>query len=96
MKISISLNVRKDRRNYALLLVIEDDGPGIPSEKLSEILKRGVRADENMHGHGIGMAVVNELVRLLGGKLGDRRIELCGPTDAVSCLDCNRHTAFRQ
>jgi len=63
------LNQRKNRRNYGVFLLIEDDGPGIPQQKLSEILKRGVRADENIHGHGIGMAVVNDLIELLGGKL---------------------------
>ncbi|MFI3137462.1 MAG: ATP-binding protein, partial [Methylococcaceae bacterium] len=69
VKISISPDQRKGRRNFALLLEIEDDGPGIPADKLADILKRGVRADENIHGHGIGMAVVYELTGLLGGLL---------------------------
>ncbi len=54
---------------FSVVLQIEDDGPGIPDDKLEDILQRGVRADENIHGHGIGMAVVNELTELLGGKL---------------------------
>lgn len=53
----------------SLILHIEDDGPGIPADKLKAILQRGVRADENIHGHGIGMAVVNEMIQLLGGQL---------------------------
>ncbi|MDD5274295.1 MAG: ATP-binding protein [Methylovulum sp.] len=69
VKISISLNVRNNRRNFAVQIQIEDDGPGIPLGKFNEILKRGVRADENIHGHGIGVTVVYELVTLLGGKL---------------------------
>lgn len=64
---------------YAFLLQIEDDGCGIEEDKLVDIFKRGVRADENIDGHGIGMAVVNELVELLGGKLhGSRSEELGG------------------
>nr|WP_305908283.1 ATP-binding protein [Methylomarinum sp. Ch1-1]MDP4521102.1 ATP-binding protein [Methylomarinum sp. Ch1-1] len=51
----------------AVLLTVEDDGPGIAPEKIAEIMHRGVRADENTEGHGIGMAVVHELVELLGG-----------------------------
>lgn len=69
VKVSVSLNQRKNRRSYAVCLLVEDDGPGIPQQKLSEILKRGVRADENIHGHGIGMAVVYDLINLLGGNL---------------------------
>lgn len=79
VKVSVVQNPRKDRRNYALLLQIDDDGPGIPDGKLNEILKRGVRADENIHGHGIGMTVVFDLVAMLGGKLeGNKSIELGG------------------
>jgi two-component system, OmpR family, sensor histidine kinase PhoQ len=79
VKVSVTQNPRKDRRNYALLIQIDDDGPGIPDGKLNEILKRGVRADENTHGHGIGMTVVYDLVGMLGGKLeGNKSIELRG------------------
>ena len=79
VKVTVMENPRKDRRNYALLLQIDDDGPGIPDGKLNEILKRGVRADENIHGHGIGMTVVYDLVAILGGKLeGNKSIELGG------------------
>ena len=69
VKVSITLNQRKNRRNFTLLLQIEDDGPGIPVGKFNDILKRGIRADENIHGHGIGMTVVYELIGLLGGML---------------------------
>ncbi len=69
VKVSIALNQRKNRRNFSVLLQIEDDGPGIPVGKFNDILKRGIRADENIHGHGIGMAVVYELIGLLGGQL---------------------------
>ncbi|MDP1773209.1 MAG: ATP-binding protein [Methylobacter sp.] len=78
VKVSITLNQRKGRRNFSVLLQIEDDGPGIPTGKLAEILKRGVRADENIHGHGIGMAVVYELVGLLGGVLEGRKGDTLG------------------
>ncbi|MGZ5029973.1 MAG: ATP-binding protein [Methylobacter sp.] len=78
VKVKVSLNQRKGRRNFAVLLEIEDDGPGIPAEKLADILKRGVRADENIHGHGIGMAVVYELIGLLGGLLEGKKSEALG------------------
>lgn len=68
-RVVVTLTSKNHRRQYALVLEIEDDGPGIPQGKLTEILKRGVRADENIQGHGIGMAVVHELVTLMGGKL---------------------------
>lgn len=84
VKVSIALNQRKSRRNFSLLLQIEDDGPGIPVGKFNEILKRGIRADENIHGHGIGMTVVYELIGLLGGKLeGGKSASLGGMSWSV-------------
>ncbi len=67
--VSICLNQRKARRDFSVLLTIEDDGPGIPAGQFNEILKRGVRADENIHGHGIGMTVVHDLIGLINGRL---------------------------
>ncbi len=78
-KISVTLQNPSRSEGVNLVLHIEDDGPGIPAHKLQEILQRGVRADENIHGHGIGMAVVNELIRSLGGELeGIRSSKLGG------------------
>lgn len=52
-----------------LELVIEDDGPGIAPELAEEVLRRGVRADERAEGHGIGLAVVREIVETANGEL---------------------------
>ncbi len=59
-------------------LVIEDDGPGIADEQREYVLGRGARADEHVHGHGIGLAVVKETVELLGGQLTIERSPLGG------------------
>ncbi|MGR9114433.1 MAG: ATP-binding protein [Gammaproteobacteria bacterium] len=67
-----------DQGDYSLVLQVEDDGPGIPVDHLNDILKRGVRADQNIHGHGIGMAVVNELIELLGGRLEGSKSKALG------------------
>ena len=48
---------------------IEDDGPGIPAEVREQVLQRGQRADPTTAGHGIGLAMVHEIVLLYGGKL---------------------------
>lgn len=78
VKISILTDQLKGQKNFSLLLQIEDDGPGIPPGRLNEILKRCVRADENIKGHGIGLAMVNELISLLGGKLVGGKSSLGG------------------
>ena len=52
-----------------IVLVIEDDGPGIAREKCKQVLKRGVRLDENTPGTGLGLNIVNELVHSYRGDL---------------------------
>lgn len=78
VKIHLNSFENEQDAQFSLVLQIEDDGPGIPEEKLDEILQRGVRADEKIQGHGIGMAVVNELTQLLGGKLTAGKSEELG------------------
>lgn len=46
----------------ALVLEVEDDGPGIPEARRREVLARGVRADEGMPGEGIGLYLVRQMV----------------------------------
>ncbi|WP_460831862.1 ATP-binding protein [Lysobacter humi (ex Lee et al. 2017)] len=58
-----------DGRRPGLLMAVDDDGPGIPPEKVALILQRGVRGDERVQGHGIGLAIVQDLVRAYRGSL---------------------------
>ena len=69
---------------HGLELVVEDDGPGIPQDMLSQISERGVRADPQAEGHGIGLAVVSEIVedvylgtlQIDSGDLGGARVRV--------------------
>lgn len=52
-----------------LVIDIEDDGVGISKQQQSIILARGGRADTYQQGHGIGLAIVNDLVASYHGRL---------------------------
>ncbi|NMP17815.1 sensor histidine kinase [Thalassotalea sp. Y01] len=51
------------------IIAFEDDGVGIAPEQQQAILKRGVRADSYDSGHGIGLAIVRDLIDSYGGTL---------------------------
>jgi signal transduction histidine kinase len=59
-------------------LTVEDDGPGLPPEKYDEVLRRGARLDEHTPGSGLGLSIVDELVRAYGGTLDLSASELGG------------------
>ena len=61
-----------------LVLRVEDDGPGLPPERYAEVLKRGARLDESAPGSGLGLSIVDELVRAYGGKVQLDRSALGG------------------
>lgn len=52
-----------------LSLAVEDDGPGIAEQNRAKVLERGVRTDETVPGHGLGLAMVHDTVDLYGGRL---------------------------
>jgi len=52
-----------------LRVVIDDDGAGIPDADREKVLRRGERADQQASGQGIGLSVVDEIVRLYEGEL---------------------------
>lgn len=53
----------------ALQLRVEDDGPGISEQDRQQVLGRGTRLDESVAGHGLGLAIVGDLVDVYGGSL---------------------------
>lgn len=68
-------------------LAIEDDGPGLDEAQAAEALSRGKRLDEAGDGHGLGLAIANELAQASGGvlelsssELGGLKVALRWPT----------------
>lgn len=52
-----------------LTIRVEDDGPGVPEDKINELLKRGTRIDESTLGHGLGLSIVKDAVDHYHGRL---------------------------
>jgi signal transduction histidine kinase len=80
-------------RDGTAVLVVDDDGPGIPEADRERVLERFVRLDDararDAGGSGLGLAIVAELVAahggtvaLAGGPLGGARVEVSLPRHA--------------
>lgn len=67
-----------DVRWVANVLTIDDDGPGVPDDKLIEIQKRGVRLDESVPGSGLGLGIARDIVDVYGYQLDFARSNLGG------------------
>ncbi|MDB5900517.1 MAG: periplasmic sensor signal transduction histidine kinase [Ramlibacter sp.] len=78
------VQVSVTRERAALRICVDDDGPGFSDTE--KVLRLHVRADERVPGHGVGLAVVNDLVAshhgalTLGrGPLGGGRVQVLLP-----------------
>ncbi|MBH1993400.1 MAG: HAMP domain-containing protein [Sphingomonadaceae bacterium] len=80
--------VTLERKREEVLIRVDDDGPGIPRDRLEEVLKPFARLDtarqRNTRGLGLGLAIVHKAVELEGGTLtlanrpeGGLRVEIC-------------------
>ncbi|MBT8065291.1 MAG: two-component sensor histidine kinase [Gammaproteobacteria bacterium] len=67
-----------DSSRPGLWLRVEDDGPGIDPGHRERLLQRGTRGDERVEGHGLGLAIVLELVTAYGGDIQIDRSDLGG------------------
>jgi signal transduction histidine kinase len=63
------VDVRSTADAGAIVITIDDDGPGLEPAMRDSVLQRGVRADEAAPGSGLGLAIVRDLADLYGGSI---------------------------
>lgn len=85
------VELRLRRHGAKALLSVSDNGPGIPKERLQDVLQRYVRLDSarSTPGNGLGLSLVKAITQLHGADLS---LEDTAPGLAVSlsfaCLAC--------
>ncbi|MDB5510259.1 MAG: integral rane sensor signal transduction histidine kinase [Hyphomicrobiales bacterium] len=52
---------------FFLMIVIDDDGPGLSASQRAEAVARGRRLDETKPGSGLGLSIVADLAAVYGG-----------------------------
>lgn len=71
-KVTVSVNSAIQSSSHSFLLTVTDTGPGIPADALPNIFDRFYQVDDSVakaSGTGIGLALTQELVKLLGGTI---------------------------
>ena len=61
-----------------MVVVVEDDGPGLAEDQWEAALKRGTRMDEDAPGSGLGLSIVDDLTRAYNGRVALSRSEMGG------------------
>ena len=77
-KVEISLKkLRKD-----LIIIIEDDGPGIPEDEYENVFKPFYKIDksrsETRNSVGLGMSISSDITRSHGGKINLQKSHMGG------------------
>ncbi|MDO8990622.1 MAG: sensor histidine kinase [Sideroxyarcus sp.] len=63
------VEVQARAEHEQLVLSVDDDGKGIAADQRDAVLRRGVRADQQVPGSGLGLAIVDDLAHMYGGHL---------------------------
>lgn len=74
------------RQDASLAILVEDDGSGVAPGDLGRLGRRGTRLDEGMPGHGLGLAILRQIVERYTGRVrfepspaGGLRVEVVLP-----------------
>ena len=73
----VAIRISSPSKNF-ISITIEDDGRGVTNEQLKSLTQRGRRLDESVEGHGLGLAIVNDIVKLYGGSISFSQAALGG------------------
>lgn len=72
----VRLTIEQQPAGY--LVLVEDDGPGIPQTRREAVIERGTRLDERTEGHGLGLGIVRDILAAWGGNLALEQSPLGG------------------
>jgi signal transduction histidine kinase len=72
----------------ALVVSVDDDGPGLSPALRQAVLERGVRADERSPGSGLGLAIVRDVAELYQGAIALEASSLGGLRATLTLPHC--------
>jgi len=64
-----SILIRTKREKHAVKIIVEDDGIGIPIEKIDKVKEKFYKIDIKKEGSGLGLAICDEIIRLHKGDI---------------------------
>ncbi|QOR40803.1 GHKL domain-containing protein [Billgrantia diversa] len=74
------------QQDASLAILVEDDGSGVASGDLNRLGRRGTRLDQGQPGHGLGLAILRQIVERYAGQVrfelspaGGLRVEIVLP-----------------
>lgn len=80
----VDINISYSKKKKMFKIKVEDSGPGIPKEKLSDIFKPFVRLSNDKPGSGLGLAIVKKTLQSLKGSIQMDSKEGYGTTTIIN------------
>ena len=61
--------IRTSKENGFIVISVKDNGIGIQESKLKDVFSKYYRVDNSIEGSGVGLFLINEIVKSTGGKI---------------------------
>src|SRR5690606_30235119 len=66
---SVFVTIDAEPGSNRCVILVEDDGAGIPEAERTRIFDRGARLDTSKPGTGLGLAIVRDVAEIYGGSV---------------------------
>jgi signal transduction histidine kinase len=66
---TVAITASIEENKSQVVIVVKDDGPGLPANAIEVVFQVGERLDEQVAGSGLGLPIVRDLAQLYGGEI---------------------------
>ena len=78
LKYGQNAHLRIEDNHNAFMLIVDDEGPGVPEQRLEQVFEPHFRLSGNQQGYGLGLGIARSIAHSHGGEVSLQNLSVGG------------------